>query len=139
MATSTHAVPPRPPSTAYEITVSVTVTVEPGAPPTVTHTDPRPVSARALPSLPVGPNVSAHRPSYRLEVVAPNGAILYRRPYARPGYVEAYGSDSAWTRLPERHTQVLVTLIPAFPKGTGLSVVAYEPNSRSPWLSIPLR
>jgi hypothetical protein len=120
------------PSSAYEITV----TYQPGAPPTHTL---RKVAARTLPGLPLpGPAIPAPAPpTYRLDVVdSVSGALLYRRPYARPGYVEAYGADSEWTQLPAAHPQVLVTLIPYFGGSPGLVVVAYD--GTHPWLNIQL-
>jgi hypothetical protein len=75
---------------------------------------------------------------FRLEVrdSENDNAVLYRRPYARPRYVEAYGRESRWTALPASHPQVLVTLIPYFESPTGLSVAIY--GEGTDWGMAPL-
>jgi hypothetical protein len=138
MTSSTPPDPDRIPDTAFEIRVMVKY--EPDGSRTITHTRPRKVNTRALPGLSIpAAGRPTHRPSSRLEVVVEStGTIRYCRPYARPGYTEAYGPDSAWTRLPVRHTQVLVALIPAYHDSERLRVMAYEPRSAVPWLDIQL-
>lgn len=95
------------------------------------------VTTAALPGLPL----TVPRPDNALEVVhttaTANEQVLYRRPYARLGYAEAYGPDSEWTRLPAGHPQVLVSLIPAdFDSPLPLDVVIYAGGSEK--LRIPL-
>jgi len=146
--------PRPPPATAYELTITVTVTDERRPSLSISHTGPREVLARALPSLPLRSALDRVRwPSYRLEVIDltptshPKGEVLYRRPFVRPGYVEAYGPDSGWTLLPKGHGQVLCVLLPMFlnqaqQKRRNLYVVAYEPNEPNeptPWFRIQLQ